>query len=120
MRVHACVPSYASLKCTILLGSSAASCRKLSLFTCCLAQVGVIFGIENAQASAQYSLNLYFVDWRGELGPWPVHLPNKQPGVIVPETAVYAWCGCLPSALGGCGTKPARQLLELEAASPGE
>ena len=84
--------------------------------TFAMPQVDVIFGINDAQASADYSLNLVIAEWRGQLGPWPLELPNQKPGVVIPQTSIYAWCGCLPEILGGCGTKPALKVLESKVA----
>ena len=75
-------------------------------------QIDVITGVENAQVLANYIFDLKFsssLKWYGEWGPWELQLEGKDPGVVIDQTSLAAWCACLPGV--GCGSNPSKRRL---------
>ena len=74
----------------------------------------MITGVEDAQVLANYAIDLFAsLKWYGEWGPWKLQLEGKDPGVVIDQTSLAAWCACLPVV--GCGSNPSkRSMLALD------
>ena len=74
-------------------------------------QIDVITGVEDAQVLANYNIDLLIsnsLKWYGEWGPWKLQLEGKDPGVVIDQTSLAAWCACVA---GKCGSNPSKRSL---------